>query len=60
MSEEKIKKECPECCGEKVIAGTCVCNSEWRGSQAGDDWDECQCTPELPCPTCNSSGFVEG
>lgn len=59
MSEEKPKKECPECSGRKIIPGTCVCNSEWRGSQVGDDWDECQCSPDVSCPTCNGSGFVE-
>ena len=32
------KKICPECNGEKKIAGTCVCDMEWRGSQKDDEW----------------------
>ena len=59
MSDQKTKKECPECCGQKVIPGTCVCNSEWRGTQAGTDWNECQCVPEVPCPICNGTGYLE-
>ena len=59
MTEKKIKKECPECCGEKIIPGTCVCNSEWRGTQEGGDLDDCQCTPDMSCPTCNGTGYVE-
>jgi hypothetical protein len=42
-----------------MIPGACVCDSEWRGTQDGDDWNECQCEAEQPCPTCNGSGVVE-
>lgn len=59
MIEKKTTKECPECCGQKVIPGTCHCDSEWRGTQVDDDWSECQCTPEVTCPTCNGTGFLE-
>ena len=59
MTEKKSKKKCPECLGEKILPGTCECNSEWRGSQGDDEWNECQCTPDIPCPVCNSSGVVE-
>ena len=52
------KKTCPECDGKKVVPGTCTCNMEWRGTQQGDDWDDCQCTQEAACPVCNGTGFV--
>lgn len=58
MSEEK-KTVCPDCNGKKEIEGTCVCNSEWRGSQIGDEWEDCHCTPTIPCPTCNGTGSVD-
>ena len=57
MTEEK--KPCPTCKGEKVTDGVCECSSEWRGIQVGEEWQECQCTPEQKCPTCNGSGFDE-
>lgn len=53
------KKTCSTCQGKKVIAGVCECSSEWRGNQAGADWQECQCTPEQECPTCHGSGYEE-
>ncbi len=53
------KKMCPECNGEKVIRGTCECSSEWRGTKIGDDWNDCQCVPQLTCPLCKGTGFVE-
>ncbi len=59
MSEKKTKKECPQCAGKKTIPGTCVCDSEWRGTQVDDDWNDCQCDPDQPCPTCNGTGFIE-
>jgi hypothetical protein len=59
MTEKKTEKECPECCGKKIIPGECICNSEWRGTQVGDDWNECQCSPDVPCPNCNGTGVVE-
>ena len=37
MAEQKTKKECPECCGEKNIPGVCECASEWRGTQIGEE-----------------------
>ena len=59
MTRQKKSKECPQCHGNKKIHGTCVCDSEWRGTQDGDDWNECQCEPEQPCPTCQGTGVVE-
>ncbi len=56
MTEEK--KTCPTCQGKKVIAGICECSSEWRGTQADDEWQDCQCTPELECPTCHGTGYA--
>lgn len=58
MSQEN-KKICPVCQGKKVVAGTCECNAEWRGTQKGDDWEECQCSPEQPCAMCMGIGFVD-
>jgi hypothetical protein len=57
MTEKK--KPCPTCQGEKFIEGECQCSSEWRGSQIGDEFQECQCTPKLECPTCHGSGYVD-
>lgn len=56
---EKNKKICPQCDGKKVIPGTCVCNMEWRGTQTGDEWEDCQCSEEVECPTCHGTGYVE-
>ncbi|HBI16080.1 MAG TPA: ankyrin [Desulfobulbaceae bacterium] len=58
MSQDQ-KKVCPTCNGAKEIAGSCECSSEWRGSQVGEEWQDCQCTPTIPCPTCNGTGFVK-
>jgi len=52
------KKVCPLCQGKKTVAGVCSCNSEWRGTQRGDEWEDCQCTPEQECPTCHGTGYV--
>jgi len=52
------QKICPTCQGKKVIDGVCECSSEWRGTQNGDDWEDCQCTPEQECPQCKGSGYV--
>ena len=59
MEEQKTTKECPECSGQKVIPGICECDSEWRGTQVDDEWNECQCTPDVPCPICNGTGVIE-
>ena len=59
MTEKKTTKECPLCSGDKKLGGTCECNSEWRGTQDGDDWNECQCSPEQVCPNCNGTGVIE-
>ena len=59
MAEQKTKKECPECCGKKNIPGVCECASEWRGTQIGEEWNDCQCTPDITCPTCNGKGYIE-
>lgn len=58
MTKEK-KEICPVCQGKKVVAGTCECNSEWRGTQRGDDWDDCQCAPEQQCEMCGGTGTVD-
>ena len=54
MSEEK-QKTCPACAGKKVINGECVCDMEWRGSTKGDDWEDCQCTPDQECTMCSGT-----
>ena len=53
------KKVCPGCNGEKLIRGTCECNSEWRGSMVDDEWTDCQCVAQVTCPMCKGAGFVE-
>ncbi len=58
MADTK-KKACPACNGKKIIKGECVCDMEWRGTQKGDDWDDCQCTPDQDCKMCGGTGFVE-
>jgi len=57
MAELK-KVACPECQGHKTVPGECVCDSEWRGTRKGNDWEECQCNDEAPCPLCNGKGYV--
>ena len=57
MTEKK--EPCPTCKGEKVIAGVCECSSEWHGIQVGEEGQDCQCTPEQKCPTCNGSGYAD-
>ena len=58
MTQEN-KTTCPMCAGKKVIAGKCECAMEWRGTQNGDNWEDCQCTPEVECPTCHGTGYIE-
>ncbi len=53
------KKICPLCQGKKVVTGTCECNAEWRGTQKGEDWEECQCSPEQQCVMCKGSGYID-
>ena len=55
---EKQKKTCPVCGGKKTVPGTCTCDMEWRGTMVGDEMEDCQCTPEVTCPSCNGTGFV--
>ena len=55
----KEKKVCPQCNGEKVIPGNCVCDMEWRGTQGDESWDDCQCEKEVTCPTCNGTGYID-
>lgn len=50
---------CPVCEGKKMIPGVCECDSEWRGTQSGDDWEDCQCTEEEQCTNCNGTGYVD-
>jgi len=59
MTQEKNKVTCTTCQGNKVIPGTCECNMEWRGTQNGENWEDCQCTPEVECSRCHGTGYVE-
>ena len=53
------QKVCPECKGEKKVAGNCVCNMEWSGNKTEEGLDDCQCEPEKICPFCGGTGVVE-
>ena len=55
---DEARRVCPECNGEKKIGGTCVCDMEWRGTQQGDEWEDCQCIGEETCPVCHGTGYV--
>jgi len=55
---ESEKNTCPTCQGKGIVSGECECSSEWRGNKAGDDWEDCQCTPEQECSTCSGTGHV--
>ncbi|MEN8198904.1 MAG: ankyrin [Thermodesulfobacteriota bacterium] len=59
MEKTRTKKECSACGGRKIVPGTCVCDSEWRGTQVDGDWNDCQCNPDEPCPTCDGKGYRE-
>jgi hypothetical protein len=59
MTGSNSNTPCQTCNGSKVIAGQCECDSEWRGTSSDDEWEDCQCTPEVTCPTCNGKGTVE-
>lgn len=53
-------KICPTCQGKKVINGTCQCSMEWRGNPREDGgMDDCRCTAEQKCPTCNGTGQLK-
>lgn len=54
----QAKITCPECNGSKIVKGVCSCNMEWRGNKIGDQWEDCQCTPEITCPECGGTGLV--
>jgi len=56
--EQKGKKICPICDGKKKVPGVCSCNMEWRGNKIGDEWEDCQCTPEITCTNCNGTGYI--
>ena len=51
-------KVCPECLGKKIVPGNCVCDAEWKGTQNGEEWTECQCSKEEECPICLGTGYV--
>ncbi|MDA3916593.1 MAG: ankyrin [Deltaproteobacteria bacterium] len=55
----KSKTICKRCNGRKIIEGHCECNMEWRSSGDGDYWDDCICEPDLECPDCKGTGFIE-
>lgn len=59
MTENKKEQPCPRCHGKGTITGTCVCDSEWRGSQSGEAWEDCRCERELPCPVCQGTGQIK-
>ena len=54
----ETNKICPECNGEKTVAGRCVCDMEWRGSQKDESWEDCKCTEKETCPVCRGTGSV--
>jgi RecJ-like exonuclease len=56
---EPGKKVCPECKGKGKVAGQCVCDSEWRGSQQGEEWQDCACARDETCPLCRGKGVVD-
>ncbi|MCF6247601.1 MAG: ankyrin [Desulfobacula sp.] len=53
------EKTCPKCKGKKIIVGNCECNPEWRSSDGGDQYDDCQCEPDIDCPQCQGKGYIE-
>lgn len=55
----KSKITCTRCNGKKIIEGNCECNMEWRSSGDNDYWDDCKCDPDLECPDCKGTGFIE-
>jgi hypothetical protein len=57
--EPKTENTCPTCGGKKILEGVCECSQEWRGTQNDDVWDDCQCTPDQECTTCQGTGVVE-
>lgn len=56
MTDKKMT--CPTCLGKKILEGSCECNSEWRGTGDDENVDDCQCAPDVPCPTCSGTGFI--
>ena len=58
MSAAGETKVCPTCEGEKIIRGVCTCDMEWRGTETGDGWEDCKCTQDETCPTCNGKGVI--
>lgn len=56
MATDKI---CPTCKGNKIIPGNCECNSEWRGTDQDDGFQDCQCEPDTECPDCTGKGYIE-
>ena len=57
--EQKKKETCSACQGKKIIEGVCECNTEWRGNQNDNEWEDCQCTPDQECPECQGKGYIE-
>jgi hypothetical protein len=55
----KSKTKCTRCNGSKIIEGHCECNMEWRSSGDDDNLGDCICDPDLECPVCNGTGFLE-
>jgi|GEM_PF-756086 DnaJ-class molecular chaperone len=50
---------CPTCNGDKIIPGICECDSEWRGTEGENEWNDYQCTPDVICPTCSGTGAAQ-
>ena len=55
----ETRKVCPTCHGKKIIPGECACDMEWRGTKKGEDWEDCQCTPDKECSMCSGTGYIE-
>ncbi len=53
------KQVCPECSGNKIIPGSCVCDMEWRGTQTDEGMEDCQCEPDVSCSRCGGTGEIE-
>jgi len=56
MTSDKV---CPTCKGNKIIAGNCECNAEWRSNDKEEEIQDCQCEPDTECPQCRGKGYIE-
>ena len=49
---------CPDCEGNKIIAGECECSSEWRSFDDDNVLSDCLCGPDIVCLTCEGTGYI--